>query len=274
MEDFCRECSIYTNRVISMAWLDYLFRSKTMQTLDSYAAEQVKKIPPSVIVFLLILFLFSLIALLWLWSWKRWLSPDAKLIRQYKEEKDVLNQDSKQKSLIITLTDQINREIARLMDIENKDECEKHALKVFDMVVEQIPVCLKRARSINHRCAIFVPDHQQPEYLKILEGSGFSVDGKEKLRLDMDTLAGLAYRTGEVQYSPDVTKDERFKPHPKARRKYHSLLCVPIKSGKHVFGVLSVDGSDIDCFTEDDKQYVQLFATQIAIIFPLAQINK
>ena len=109
----------------------------------------------------------------------------------------------------------------------------------------------------------------------IYEGSGCSVDGKENLRHDIEkTIAGWVYNNGKVYYSKDVSKDKKFKPHPKAKRKYYSLLCVPIQSNGKVYGVLSIDGSLKDCFNEDDINYFEIFANQIAIIFNIINLGK
>ncbi len=143
-----------------------------------------------------------------------------------------------------------------------------HGRKVMDMIIEQIPLTLKSMKKINHRCAIFVVDDEDPSQLKIFEGCGFSVKGKEKLRLKISSsIAGKTLSKGEYTYCKDVTEDKNFQKKPEATKTYYSLLCCPIMLNSSPIAVLSIDGSVKDCFSEDDIAYFQLFSNQLAIIF-------
>jgi transcriptional regulator with GAF, ATPase, and Fis domain len=250
--------------------------SKTYEAIDAALSSQVKNLPPSF--FLILLYIIILIIVVyWLVKiWKLYKAPGSELIQEYKQNLEKTNVDSQQKSLIMTLMDQVNKEIPELQKLYKYGNSEKlfcHGRKVIDMLIEQIPLALKSMKNINHRCAIFIIDEENNQQLKIFEGCGYSIQGKENLRLDFNSVAGKVFTNGEYKYCKDITKDGAFKPHPKASKTYYSLLCVPIKIRSKTVAVLSIDGSDKDCFTKDDINYFQMFSNQIAIILDLMEIN-
>lgn len=256
--------------------IEAITSSTTFKKMDEAMAKQVQNINPDILLYLL----YSIIVLCLLYGivriWKLFWAPGSEMIQQYKGNYEQANVDSMQKSLILTLFDQVNREISHLLLLheESSDKIVQQGRKLTDMIIEQIPLCLKSMKNINHRCAVFVKETGNPSKLKILEGCGFSLQGKENLRLDISgSLAGKVFTQGEYVYCKDVSKEPGFKPHPKATKQYFSLLCVPIKIDGHTVAVLSIDGSEKDCFSADDIGYFQMFSNQLAIIFDLTGIT-
>ncbi|MFP7296227.1 GAF domain-containing protein [Neobacillus niacini] len=263
--------------MVNVLGITLIPETKTFKKIDDAMSSQVDRLPPNFL-FILLIILISLFVIFWIVRiWKLYKAPGSELIQEYKQNLEKTNADSKQKSLIMTILDQVNKEIPTLQQMKSGREFEKlvkHGRKVTDMVIEQIPLTLKSMKNINHRCAVFTPDLQMPTHLKIYEGVGFSVQGKENLRLDISSsTAGNVFTKGEYIYCKDVTKEASFKPHPKATKQYHSLVCVPIKIGTETLAVLSIDGSEQDCFTADDIEYLQIFSNQLAIIFNLMGIT-
>ncbi|MCP3867649.1 MAG: sensor domain-containing diguanylate cyclase [Gammaproteobacteria bacterium] len=77
-----------------------------------------------------------------------------------------------------------------------------------------------------------------------------------------DGLMGSTCRTGEIQYCPDCEDDERFKPF-RGLDLFHdtgSLVCVPLKSGNHVLGVLNLSHPKAHFFEPPHQQFLLLFA--------------
>jgi signal transduction protein with GAF and PtsI domain len=202
--------------------------------------------------------------------------PRAKQIEELKFNLKKSNEDSKQKSLLLTLMDQVNKTLPELL-IRSNDVFynNSYGMRIINMLVTQIPLLMKSTKDINHRCAVFIKDPDDPEQLKIFEGCGYSIEGKENLRLKINnSIAGLVYKRGEYKYIKDVLKDPRFTPHPKATKKYHTLLCVPIIIRNETYAVLSIDGSKKNCFSRDDIDYFQMFANQLSIILDIMGITK
>jgi putative methionine-R-sulfoxide reductase with GAF domain len=252
--------------------------SETFKALDKALASQVSQLNDNFLKYLLISFI--LLGLLYLVAQiYRIIFPSKyeKLIREYKKTNEQLSADSEHKSFIFTLLDQINREIPTLIKLKenNSAELDERARHIIhNMIVDQIPLALKSMKNIRHRCAVFIVDNSDYSKLMIFEGCGYSLDGKEKLRLEINnSMAGEVFRTGKIKYSGDVSKEKSFKPHPKATKKYRSLLCVPVIVRDQVIGVLSLDGSEKDCFTQDDIDYVRIFSNLLAIIMDLMTYN-
>jgi putative methionine-R-sulfoxide reductase with GAF domain len=249
------------------------FETKTFKKLDEVFSSQVTNINTDFILVTLYI-LLGVFILYWIVRiYKIYKAPGSDLIREYKENLQKTMVDSEQKSQILTLIDQVNKEIPelnKLSAIGENSMLVNRGRKVTDMIIEQIPLTLKSMKNINHRCAVFTVDPENAEELKIFEGCGFSITGKEKLRLKINSsIAGNVFVNGEYSYCKDVTKEKDFKPHPKATKNYKSLLCVPIKIDGYTVAVLSIDGSEEDCFSSDDISYFQIFSNQLAIIFDI-----
>jgi putative methionine-R-sulfoxide reductase with GAF domain len=255
-----------------------IFETKTFQKLDEALASQVDNIPDGFLFWVLILGILLALIFWGVRIWRIWKGPGSELIQKYKQNWEQSNIDSKQKSLILTLMDQVNKEIPSLHNenlVNDTVKRNEHAKKIIDMIIEQIPLCLKSMKNINHRCAVFTVDHDTPNTLKIYEGCGYSIEGKNKLRLEIsNSVAGKVFTTGEYQYIEDVSKSKLFTPNPKATKKYFSLLCVPIKLNGNTVGVLSIDGSEKSCFNEDDIEYFKMFSNLIAIVFSIIGYDK
>lgn len=259
-------------------WITTLIELETVKAFDKAFAALVRQLDERSLKFLfivaIILIVFYVIGRIWRMFYP---SANAKLIREYKKTNEQLSADSQQKSLIFTLLDQINREIPTLIKLkeENLPQLDERARHIIhNMIVDQIPLALKSTKNIRHRCAVFIVDNSDYSKLMIFEACGYSLEGKEKLRLDINnSMAGEVFRTGKLKYSGDITKEKSFNPHPRATKKYYSLLCAPIKVRDQVIGVLSLDGSEKDCFTQDDVDYVRIFSNLLAIIMDLMEYN-
>jgi len=84
------------------------------------------------------------------------------------------------------------------------------------------------------RFSILHPDENEPprEFTMSAEGSpypayGHSMEGRQAFRISIDeSFSGWAFRTGRTQMSNDLKNDERWTPHPSARkgREYESIV--------------------------------------------------
>ncbi|ARK28809.1 GAF domain-containing protein [Halalkalibacter krulwichiae] len=263
-----------------MSLFEWLSDSKTYKKLDESFSNQVSNLNPDTVLILLNAFLWiAIFIFIVYWGVKIYKiakTPGKDLIKKYKENLQRTSDDSKQKSIILTLIDQVNDEIKDLVSLDDQktDLVHEHGKKVLNFTTTQVPLSLKSTKSINHRCAVFVLDEEDPSKLKIFEGCGYSIKGKEKLRLDSkESIAGKAFTSGEYQYEKDLTKSKDFKPHPKATKEYFSLLCYPVVVNEKVVAVLSIDGSVKDCFTKDDIAYVKMFSNLVGITLSVMKYN-
>ncbi|HHM24357.1 MAG TPA: PAS domain S-box protein, partial [Bacteroidetes bacterium] len=100
----------------------------------------------------------------------------------------------------------------------------------------------------------FVATHQAGRYTDL-------VSAEYRQSLD-EGLAGKVYRTGQMVYCPDVSKDPEYKlVIPDVR----SELIVPVKTGEKVLGVLIIESNQLHDFSDFDLQSMQILADQMAI---------
>jgi signal transduction histidine kinase len=76
-------------------------------------------------------------------------------------------------------------------------------------------------------------------------------------------------RTRESLNIPDVRKDERYLFGLKGSR---SELCVPIKVGDKVIGVIDVESTDLNAFSKEDQRLLETLASQAAIAIENAKL--
>jgi K+-sensing histidine kinase KdpD len=75
-------------------------------------------------------------------------------------------------------------------------------------------------------------------------------------------ICGRAVRTGTSQLIPDVYKDPDYLP---IDRRTRSELVVPIKVGDEVVGVINVEHPEKNIFSEDDRQVLEMLASNASI---------
>lgn len=188
---------------------------------------------------------------------------------------DELNEDSKQKTAVIKLLNQVNEEISRVNvhTTYYEDFLHRKSL-IYRYILHSIGSVMTKQKSNTHRVAVFIDN--KDGYLKIHEGSGYSPAGLENLRLDIrTTVAGHTYTSGEKFKSGDIyAEGSMFKPHPNATKIYHSLMCVPIKCDSMTLGVLSIDGHEKDSFTKDDEDYLTYFANALISLMFMEKLNE
>ncbi len=75
-------------------------------------------------------------------------------------------------------------------------------------------------------------------------------------------VTGTVARTGRPRRVADVEKEPNYiRIDPNMR----SELCVPLKAGNRILGVINAESAEVDAFTEDDERLLTTFAGQLAI---------
>ncbi|MBC8080727.1 MAG: GAF domain-containing protein [Gorillibacterium sp.] len=199
--------------------------------------------------------------------------PD-KYLQQLKDSLRDMNEDSKQKTQVIKILNQVSVEVSKAFATKSMNEFVEIKEEIYTYLLYSIGTVLTKQKSNTHRVAIFVDD--QNGYLRIHKGIGYSSDGKKKLRLSINkSAAGEVFRTGEHYLCGDVmSSGNLFAPNPKATKSINSLMCIPIKCDKITLGVLSIDGQEKDSFTKDDKDYLDYFANALSSLMFIEYINE
>ena len=97
-----------------------------------------------------------------------------------------------------------------------------------------------------------------------------------ELRLPLDGERGIGVavvRSGRPLNLPDTTQDPRYVFIPGGRPS-RSEICVPIKIGERVIGVLNAEGAEPDHFAPADQQLLQTLADQTAVALENAYLYR
>lgn len=186
------------------------------------------------------------------------LQSDTKLIALEEQLKEI-KEDNKQNRYVIQSISTLASEVSRILS-QPDQEFEDQRRHVYNYFLSSLLATMSGKKGNNPKVCIFVDAGDGT--LKVHEAAAHSPDGMRKLRLSIaDSAAGHTYRTGEIFFSGEIhTPGSRFRTHPKAQSTYHSLICVPIRTGDEILGVLSVTGDEKRSYTDDEKAYLNAFA--------------
>ncbi len=88
---------------------------------------------------------------------------------------------------------------------------------------------------------------------------------------ELQGISAAVVRSGQAINVPDTAQDARYIPLPDWSSR--SELCVPIKVGQRVMGVLNVESAEADHFTSADQQLLQTLADQTAVALENARLH-
>jgi len=121
-------------------------------------------------------------------------------------------------------------------------------------------------------CALLLINKEKNE-LYVKEFYGYDEKVKD-FRIAVDSPAGItAYvaRNGEPYYCPDVKKDKIYLDY---CSKTKSEICVPMKIGKKVLGVIDAESEKKDAFSKEDQRLLETLASQTAIAIENARLFR
>ncbi len=84
-------------------------------------------------------------------------------------------------------------------------------------------------------------------------------------------ITGYVAQTGQTVRLGDVRSDPRYYA---VREGICSELCVPLRVGERIIGVLNVESSRPDAYTESDQRVLETIASQIALAIEQAQLHE
>ncbi|MCK4636601.1 MAG: GAF domain-containing protein, partial [Methanomicrobia archaeon] len=112
-------------------------------------------------------------------------------------------------------------------------------------------------------CGLLLIDKEKNE-LHVKEFYGYDEKIKD-FRMALDSPIGItAYvaRNGEPYYCSDAKKDKIYLDY---GSDVMSEICVPLKIGKKVLGVIDAESEELDAFSELDQRLLETLASQAAI---------
>ncbi|KPJ73287.1 hypothetical protein AMJ52_04005 [candidate division TA06 bacterium DG_78] len=93
---------------------------------------------------------------------------------------------------------------------------------------------------------------------------------KKRIRLKQG-ITGYVARTGKPYLANDVSKDPRYLG---LDRKTKAEVCVPLKIGEKVIGVINVESYKKNAFDDDDVRILALIGNQAAVAFENSRLYK
>ncbi|SFS51025.1 GAF domain-containing protein [Marininema halotolerans] len=179
-----------------------------------------------------------------------------------------MREESKQKSYVIQSLTTLAAEIGELIALYDQKidstHLENQRRHIYTFLLSCVVAVMAGKKANNPKVCIFIDAGEGN--LRVHEAATHSPSGMRKLRLSIaDSAAGYTYHTGEIFFSGQIhTPGSRFRVHPKAQTMYNSLICVPIKLGEKVLGVLSVTGDEERSYTEGEKEILNAFASVVS----------
>lgn len=117
------------------------------------------------------------------------------------------------------------------------------------------------------RMAVLVPRDAPPTRWRMRWAAGHRPESVPNYNREIDaTMAGLAFRRGEVVKSDNVRTDDRFQAHPRESRPFASLVAVPLQVGETIVGALSVVSTREGAFAEPDLSLISLVGAVIDVL--------
>lgn len=108
---------------------------------------------------------------------------------------------------------------------------------------------------------------EETNELTIRVSNGLSPEIMKKVRIKVGSgIAGTVAYEGKPYLSTDIENDPRFRKSSNPKFETKSFICVPVKLGEKVIGVLNInDKKNHEIFNEDDLHLLTILANQAAI---------
>ncbi len=140
----------------------------------------------------------------------------------------------------------------------------------FDQILQRTIQTLRSALQVEF-LAVVLPD-ESGQFLRIHPSQiGYDVP-VEEVRLPLDgSVCGIVFQSGKAMLIRDVREVPFYYPgHPDVR----SELCVPLRLGEEVIGVLNVESRRTNAFREEDLAFFTAIAGELAIALENARLYR
>ncbi len=132
---------------------------------------------------------------------------------------------------------------------------------------QALNIIVKRVKSVIavDVCSIFILNEQDKEYV-LMATDGLNAEAVGKVRMsDNVGLVSLVGKRAEAINIADAIKNPRYQHFPEASEEaFHGFLGVPIIHHRKVLGVLVIQSSKVQKFSEDDETFLMTVAAQLA----------
>jgi PAS domain S-box-containing protein len=120
-------------------------------------------------------------------------------------------------------------------------------------------------------CGLILVDTKQDRLIRLVRSGEQRIETDAPLYRDGAGLVPEAIRSGEMIYVPDVSLDERYLAH---EQQTQSELVLPLKTSKGTLGVLDLQSTHKDAFSEGDRRILSTFAERAALALELMALYE
>ena len=151
-----------------------------------------------------------------------------------------------------------------MLDILRRIVQEVNLAKNLEQALNIIVKRVKNAIVVDV-CSIFLTNEQDNEYV-LMATDGLNPEAIGKVRMsDKVGLVSLVGKRAEAINIADAVKNPRYQHFPEASEEaFHGFLGVPIIHHRKVLGVLVIQSSKVQKFSEDDETFLITVAAQLA----------
>jgi sigma-B regulation protein RsbU (phosphoserine phosphatase) len=119
--------------------------------------------------------------------------------------------------------------------------------------------------------------HRNRRLIRYEAGSGARSKDLIGYTLSLDDPEGIipwVAREGQTVLANDAKSDERYRPSPFPPEDTNAELCVPLRYGEEIVGILDIQSDKIHVFTEDDRLIFEAVADNIATAIHNADLYR
>ncbi|MBK7897236.1 MAG: GAF domain-containing protein [Anaerolineaceae bacterium] len=147
----------------------------------------------------------------------------------------------------------------------------------LDALLQTVAELIKAQYNLYY-VAVYLLDSQMEGYLVRRVGVGGNVPGQKqrpqmRIRVGREGLIGWVAGNGRHLLVNDVLQDSRYIPHDLVSQT-RSELDLPLRAGRRLIGVLSLQSSQAAAFNPDDVPFLQSLADQAAIAIDNAHLYQ
>ncbi len=159
--------------------------------------------------------------------------------------------------------DAIDRAGYELVRLDTDQLRKLNAYERLQLLEEKIVTSTREILHYDH-FAVFLIDERRRK-LELIVASGLPEEIQDLdlyLESEGSGISGYVAKTGASYICHDATSDERFLPGLSGAR---SSLTVPLRLQDKIIGVMDIESSKPHAFTDEDRQFVEIFARHIAL---------
>ncbi|MEZ6244224.1 MAG: GAF domain-containing protein [Phycisphaerales bacterium] len=166
--------------------------------------------------------------------------------------------------------DAIDRAGYELVRLDTDQLKKLNAYERLQLLEEKIVTSTRQTLHYDHFAVFLIDERRRKLELIVSEGLPEEIQDLDLyIESEGSGISGYVAKTGASYICHDATTDERFLPGLSGAR---SSLTVPLRLQDKVIGVMDIESAKPHAFTDEDRQFVEIFARHIALALHLLDL--